>query len=112
MRSSGWSGAGSSSSRSTNPPYTSRPSASPIRSELIARVEPSLTRVLSPVPSTRTHPVTVTSPDGGAGTSSTDGTPSEESVARKPRSTTTAVPSAVTSGTTTSTPDEPSSPLR
>ncbi len=84
--------------------------ASPIRSDEIARVERSSTSVLSPVPSTRTQPVTVTSPEGGAGTSSPVALPA--SVARNPRSTTSDVPPAVTSGTTTSTPFAPSSPLR
>ena len=73
----------------------------------IARVDRSETRVLSPCPSARTHPVTVTSPAGGDGTSSGDAVPAP-SVASQPRSTSSAVPPEVTSGTTTSTPDRPS----
>ena len=62
--------------------------------------------MLSPVASTRTHPVTVTSPDGGAGAST--GSVALLSVASQPRSTSSAGPSAVTSGTTTSLPEAPS----
>jgi len=72
----------------------------------IARVEPSVTVVLSPVASTRTHPTTVTRPGGGVGafTSCRPALP----VAIQPRSTSRAVPAAVRSGVTTSTPEAPS----
>ena len=49
-----------------------------------------MTSVLSPVASTRTQPVTVTSPAGGSGTSA--GSAAVLSVATQPRSTSTAVP--------------------
>ena len=71
-----------------------------------ARVDRSVTCVLSPSASWRTQPVTVTSPEGGAGTSS-DVAP-RLSVAYQPRSTRRLVPSASSSGTTTSTPASPS----
>ena len=73
----------------------------------IARVDWSVTAVLSPVASRRTQPVTVTSPAGGAGTSPA----SVAAVVGRPASRgrpARAVPSAVTSGTTTSTPEAPS----
>ena len=57
----------------------------------IARVEWSVTAVLSPVASARTQPSTVTSPAGGAGTSA--GSAPWLSVAIQPRSTSRAVPS-------------------
>ncbi len=72
----------------------------------IARVDPSSTRVLPPVPSARTYPVTATSPGGGGGISS--GRAPALAVRSQPRSTSRAVPSPVTSGTTTSTPATPS----
>ncbi len=55
-----------------------------------------------PVASWRTHPVTVTSPRVAAG--SVGRSAPELSVSIQPRSTSTAAPSAVTSGVTTSTP--------
>ena len=72
----------------------------------MARVDRSLTAVLSPVASARTQPTTLTSPGGGAGTSSGDALPTL-SVIVQPRSTSSAVPSGSTSGTTTSTPEVP-----
>ncbi len=72
----------------------------------IALVDWFLTWVLSPEPSARTQPVTVTSPAGGSGRS-----PRSRplgSVSSQPRSTSRAEPSAVTRGTTTSTPETPS----
>ena len=77
-----------------------------MRSLETARVELSATAVLSPVPSRRAKPVTVTVPDGGAGTSAA--VVSRESVCSQPRSTSTAVPPSRSSGTTTSTPGAPS----
>ena len=76
----------------------------------MARVEWSVTEVLSPVASTRTQPVIVTLPEGGAGTSPGSAPWFAEAV--QPRSTSRAVPSAVTSGTTTSMPDSPSWEVR
>ena len=99
-------GSGDSERRSTNPVTTSRSSASPICSLLIARVDWLVTSVLSPVASSRTQPSMVTSPAGGAGTSS--GVAPRFSVANQPRSTSTLEPSASSSGTTTSTPAAPS----
>ncbi len=78
-----------------------------MRALLTERVERSLTAVESPVPSARTQPETVTSPAGGAGTSSGRVVPAAR-VASQPRSTSSVVPDPVTSGTTTSTPEAPS----
>ena len=91
---------------STNPPYTGYCTVVAISALETDRAEPSATRAASPSSSWRSHPVTVTVPDGGSGVS-TSALP-EFSVASQPRSTTTAVPSAVTSGVTTSAPASPS----
>ena len=76
--------------------------AGPIASLLIARADRSATRVLSPLPLARTYPVTSTTPAGGSGMSSRSAPLG--SVSSQPRSTSSAVPVEVTSGTTTSTP--------
>ena len=75
----------------------------PISTLEIARVEWSVTSVLSPVASTRTQPVTVTSPDGGVGDVGGRPRPGCRWPSSRGRPAA-AVPSAVTSGTTTSTP--------
>jgi len=91
---------------STKPPYTGEPRVAPIALLEIARVEPSVTWVLSPVASARTQPTTVTRPGGGAGawTLSSPALP----VAIQPRSTSREVPDAVRNGVTMSTPEAPS----
>ena len=67
----------------------------------------SVTVVESPVASARTQPSTVTSPDGGAGTSG-EASPAF-SVCAQPRSTSSSgPPGSGPSGVTTSTPDAPS----
>nr|WP_246087086.1 hypothetical protein [Nocardioides humi] len=95
-------GAGSSLSSATKPVNTCWPIASPIGPLAMARVPWSSTCVLRPLPSSRTQPVTVTSPSGGAGRSSYPIRGS--SVPNHPRSTRRVGPPVVTSGTTTSTP--------
>src|SRR6478735_8754070 len=67
-----------------------------------ARVDWSVTSVLSPSASRRTQPVTSTSPSGGAGTSAV--VAPRLSVANQPRSTSRLVPSSSSRGTTTSAP--------
>src|SRR4051812_21413002 len=73
----------------------------------MARAEPSTTWAALPA-SRLTDPVTVTFPAGGAGTCEGSVNPWLP-VATQPRSTRSAVPDAVTSGTTTSTPEAPCS---